>query len=386
MKKLKYIKEYTSNGKTYYYFRKPNQKQIQIEGEFGTPQFLAHYSELLDNKFNKKISAAKIKKELTLNDLINDYQNDLEFLQYKESTKNNYLVSFRRLTNAQLPNDTVVNLDLGNLPINTNVLTVELGQAILKRFLQNKTPSAGNEVMKHFKKLLNFAKRVTKYKIEYNPFMGFGNTPTDIDNQRSSPFRLKTNGSQHIWSDDEFNTIFNCADLGIQTAMLIARYLCQSKADVLDMKWNRYKNGSFRFQRIKTNAPIFVPARPELISFLENLPKVGLYIVMDHNYNNNKTYKYRAPLIKPYSTRHFHRKLDQAITKAGYDKYKFNFHGLRYKGLGELSEAGCTTHEIMAISGHKNMSMVEKYTKKANRELNAISGINKVIEFKRKVK
>ena len=385
MKKLKYINEYTSNGKTYYYFRKPNQKKIKIDGEFGTPEFLANYSALLDNKFNTVLTTPK-KVEITLNDLINDFKNDIEFIEYAEKTKENYEGTFNRLIFPEDKHNQVVNLDLGNLPINTKVLTVDLGQAILKRFLENKTASAGNQVMKHFKKLLNYAKRLEKYNIEYNPFMGFGNTPTDTNNQKSSPFRLKTNGTQHIWDDQEFENILNNADLGIQTALMLARYLCQAKADVLNMRWNQCDNGMFTFKRQKTNAPIFVPARPQLKSFLSKLPKVGLTIVMDHNWGQLKKgwlpSNYVNDIIKPYTTRHFHRKLNRAIELAGYDFKKFNLHGLRYKGLTELAEAGCTTHEIMAISGHKSISMVEKYTFKANRERNAISGINKVEEFK----
>ena len=39
MEKLKYIKRDIKNGKVYFYFRKPNQKPIKINAEYGTPQF-----------------------------------------------------------------------------------------------------------------------------------------------------------------------------------------------------------------------------------------------------------------------------------------------------------------------------------------------------------
>jgi integrase len=38
-------------------------------------------------------------------------------------------------------------------------------------------------------------------------------------------------------------------------------------------------------------------------------------------------------------------------------------HGLRKAACRRLAEAGCTAHEIMAISGHKTLSEVERYTK-----------------------
>jgi integrase len=39
------------------------------------------------------------------------------------------------------------------------------------------------------------------------------------------------------------------------------------------------------------------------------------------------------------------------------------FHGLRKAALTRLAEAGCTVHEIQAISGHKNLKEVEHYTR-----------------------
>ncbi|HEY8595644.1 MAG TPA: tyrosine-type recombinase/integrase [Devosiaceae bacterium] len=40
-------------------------------------------------------------------------------------------------------------------------------------------------------------------------------------------------------------------------------------------------------------------------------------------------------------------------------------HGLRKAVCRRLAEAGCTPHEIMAISGHKTLSEVTRYTREA---------------------
>jgi hypothetical protein len=40
-----------------------------------------------------------------------------------------------------------------------------------------------------------------------------------------------------------------------------------------------------------------------------------------------------------------------------------------------LAEAGCTAHEIMAISGHKSLKEVERYTKAADQERLARSAV-----------
>ena len=40
-------------------------------------------------------------------------------------------------------------------------------------------------------------------------------------------------------------------------------------------------------------------------------------------------------------------------------------HGGARRPLGELAEAGCSTHQIMSITGHKSLIEVERYTKAA---------------------
>jgi integrase len=43
-------------------------------------------------------------------------------------------------------------------------------------------------------------------------------------------------------------------------------------------------------------------------------------------------------------------------------------HGLRKACCRRLAEAGCSTQEIMAISGHKSLSEIERYTKAADQK------------------
>ncbi len=45
-----------------------------------------------------------------------------------------------------------------------------------------------------------------------------------------------------------------------------------------------------------------------------------------------------------------------------------------------LAEKGCTDHEIMAITGHRSLSEVQRYTRKARRSVLADSAMAK---FKR---
>ncbi|GBQ44968.1 hypothetical protein AA11826_0761 [Komagataeibacter oboediens DSM 11826] len=55
-----------------------------------------------------------------------------------------------------------------------------------------------------------------------------------------------------------------------------------------------------------------------------------------------------------------------------------NVHGLRKLAATLLAEAGCTTHEIAAITGHKTLAMVQHYTLSADQERLAKGAVNRM--------
>ena len=62
-----------------------------------------------------------------------------------------------------------------------------------------------------------------------------------------------------------------------------------------------------------------------------------------------------------YSDAGFGNKFRQWCDEAGLPQC--SAHGLRKAGCRRLAEAGCTVHEIAAISGHLSLSEVQRYTK-----------------------
>jgi hypothetical protein len=53
-------------------------------------------------------------------------------------------------------------------------------------------------------------------------------------------------------------------------------------------------------------------------------------------------------------------------------------HGLKKGGMRRLAEAGGTAHELMAVSGHKTLTEVQRYTRDADRKRLADSGMAKL--------
>jgi integrase len=68
---------------------------------------------------------------------------------------------------------------------------------------------------------------------------------------------------------------------------------------------------------------------------------------------------------KPFDPHAFTPWFGEACKAAGLPR-ECTFHGLRKAACRRLAEAGCTVHEIAAISGHASLREVERYTKAAD--------------------
>jgi len=74
--------------------------------------------------------------------------------------------------------------------------------------------------------------------------------------------------------------------------------------------------------------------------------------------------------------------MSDAIRKAGLPPY-CKAHGLRKAAARRLAEAGCSTQEIMAVTGHKTLSEVERYTRAAEQERLNAAAMAKQLENKK---
>jgi DNA-binding beta-propeller fold protein YncE len=70
---------------------------------------------------------------------------------------------------------------------------------------------------------------------------------------------------------------------------------------------------------------------------------------------------------KPFSVKGFGQFISAAIQAAGLPA-KCKAHGLRKAAARRLAEAGCTAKQIQAITGHKSLEEVERYTRKADQK------------------
>jgi len=114
----------------------------------------------------------------------------------------------------------------------------------------------------------------------------------------------------------------------------------------------------------KTGAELSIPIHPELGRMLRACPKDG------------KTFLATA-YGKVRSEKAFTGFISDAAMKAGIEG-QASPHGLRKAACRRLAEAGCSTHEIMSITGHTNVKEIETYTKAVEQKILAASAMTKM--------
>lgn len=128
----------------------------------------------------------------------------------------------------------------------------------------------------------------------------------------------------------------------------------QRRADIVTLGRQHVRNGMIVLRQQKTGADVAIPIHADLQGALDSAPKGNLTFIT-------------AATGKPLTPESFTNWFRDCVNEAGLPP-KLSPHGLRKAICRRLAEAGCTSHEIMAISGHKTLSEVDRYTKAANRE------------------
>jgi integrase/recombinase XerD len=107
-----------------------------------------------------------------------------------------------------------------------------------------------------------------------------------------------------------------------------------------------------------------MPMSPELQAACDAMPKVHLtYIITSHG--------------KPRSKYGLGNDFAKWATEAGLPA-RCRLHGLKNGGMRRLVEAGGTAHELMAFSGHKTLTEIQRYTADADRKRLADAALAKL--------
>jgi len=243
--------------------------------------------------------------------------------------------------------------DFGHMPVASLTLD-ELRQ----RLAQTEKRGAAEDLLKAMRPLMKWC--LAQGKIKTDPTVGI-----------RMP-RRKTDG-YHTWTEDEIAQFEAHHPIGSKARLAFALllYTAQRRGDVIRMGRQHIRDGVLYVKQRKTGAELAIPVLPELREILEATPSEHLTFIV-------------SALGKPFHPGSFSNWFYEQCNAAGLPK-GCSAHGLRKASCRRLAEAGCTVHQIAAISGHVTLEEVQRYTKAADQARLARSAMATVIKARPKV-
>lgn len=148
--------------------------------------------------------------------------------------------------------------------------------------------------------------------------------------------------------------------------VILARYTGQRRGDLCALTWAAYDGSALRLRQSKTGVALVIPCHPALRAALDawKAERGAAVTILTNGWGR----PWRGEVLSAAMKRGL-----EAIGLQG-----LNVHGLRKLAATALADAGCTPHEIAAITGHRTLSMVELYTRSADQERLAGAAIAKI--------
>jgi integrase len=179
--------------------------------------------------------------------------------------------------------------------------------------------------------------------------------------------RIRTEG-HHSWTDGEIAQFERHHPIGSRARLALALllYTGQRRGDVIRMGAQHIRNGALHVKQEKTGVELVIPLHPALATIIAVAPRDHLTFVTTR-------------LAGPFEGSAFSRWFRNQCDKAGLPHC--SAHGLRKAAVRRLAEAGCTTHEIGAITGHASLTELVRYTRAADQRRLAEAAMIKTRTF-----
>jgi len=305
-------------GKVFHYFRRRGQPRVRLEGLPGSERFMTRYQAAL--------AAAPIAIGANLRSVPGSVSTAIT--EYYGSQ------AFRSLT--------------GGTPAKR--------RAILERFREQHGHMPLASLPKEFLvALLDTMPRfqARNWLTAFRHFIGWCVERKLLRNDPTLGIRLKTPKSDghHTWTEDEIATFEAHWPIGSRPrlALALGLFTAQRRSDVVRIGRQHIRDGVLAVRQQKTGVILAIPVHSELTAIICATP-VGHLTLLTTKYG------------KSFSPNGLNDQFRSWCDAAGLPTY-CKFHGLRKAALTRLADAGCTAHEIAAISGHRTLKEVEHYTR-----------------------
>lgn len=323
--RMRYVKAYSDrHGRRRHYYRRPGYPSIPLPGEPGSKGFAEAY-EAAQAQSPKKLGEEKTIPG-SFSALIAEYYGATSYQRLAPITKRTYRNVLERFRQG-----------FGDKPVSS--FTPERLDDVLDALASK--PGAQVTLRKVLRLILKLA--VRRRLIKVNPMEGLRMPRKAVQGFRA-------------WEPEDIAAYEARWPTGTRERLALALllYTGQRRQDVVGMGRQHIKNGRIRVIQQKTGAALWIKIHSRLQAELEAVPRDQLTFLQT---------QYGEPFTPPGFTNWFSGKAQTAGLPA-----RSAPHGLRKAAAVMLAEAGCTASQIMAITGHANLSEVTVYTAAADQQ------------------
>lgn len=332
--RLRYVKEYADRtGRVRRYFRRRGMPSVALPGEPGSRDFMAAYQAAME--------AAPIRTARhgagTFGSLVTAYYQAVEFANLKPSSQKLYRLVLDGMVETHGHRMT------HDLPANkVRVILEAIGKT---------RPGMANLTRAILRRVMRFAVE-TGWRND-NPVAGI------------RPYKLL---SRHTWTEAELAAYEARWPLGTRERLAYALllYTGQRAGDVVRMRRSDISSGAIHVVQQKTGAELSITLHAALLTAIKAGPSKGIYLIGD---------EHGRPIKRPALT----ALVKKAAATAGLSAHCLP-HGLRKAILRRLAERGSSSKEIAAVSGHRTLKEIERYTDAADQARLSASAIGKLSE------
>jgi integrase len=312
-------------GKARYYFRR-NGKRTPLPGSLWSKEFMDAYADCLAEQPAKSLARAAAAPG-TFAALAIRYYGSPAYRDLAASSKANY----RRVIDSFLQNHGHRRVD----QMRREHIDTIVGK------MANK-PGAGIVLLKRIRTLVHYG--IAIKWLQHDPTLG-------AISYRSKEF--------HTWTEKELAQFEIRWPEGSRQRLAYAHllYTGQRGSDVYRMSYAHIDGDTIEVAQQKTgqensDEKLVIPMHRNLRQELA-LAKRKHVVILATAYG------------QPFSLKGFGNFVSDAIQAAGLPA-RCKAHGLRKAAARRLAESGCTSKQIQAITGHKSLEEVERYTRKAD--------------------
>jgi len=314
---LRYVQSFGG----YHYFRRRGWPRIPLPGVVGSTEFMEAYQQALAAA-PAAIGAGKRSKPGSVSAAIAEFYGSQSFRNLTGGSPVLRRAILERFREKH-----------GHMPL------ASLPQAFIVALLDTMTPHAALNWLKAFRHFFRWC--VTRKLVRNDPTLGIR-----LKVPKSDGFRT--------WTEQEIAQFEARWPIGSKPrlALALGLFTAQRRGDVVRIGRQHIRDGVLTVRQAKTGASLAVPIHPDLAAIIAATPVGHLTLLVTQT-------------GKSYGANDFSEQFRSWCDDADLPQHCV-FHGLRKAACTRLADAGCTAHEIAAISGHKTLSEVQRYTNAAD--------------------